>query len=225
MDGLGKQNLGTAATVLAVIGFNVIMLLLLELPLIGYATNPDGTAAAVARLQRLAEPQRRPSRPDRRRRHRDPARSCAGSSTGETGGRPAVAEVRPRDPALSDRPGRRGRAGAVLIIAQAWLLAGHHRRGLRRRKGRRRAQPPVRGAAGRRPGPRDPCLGSRGPGRARLSARQGPAARRAARARRRARARTLRRSDGPARSPCSRRGGSMPSTATSRSTCRNCAWP
>jgi hypothetical protein len=48
MDGLAKQNLGTTATVLAVIGFNIIMLLLLELPLIGYATNPDGTAAAVA---------------------------------------------------------------------------------------------------------------------------------------------------------------------------------
>ncbi len=48
MDGLAKQNLGTAATVLAVIGFNAVMLLLLELPLIGYATNPDGTAAAVA---------------------------------------------------------------------------------------------------------------------------------------------------------------------------------
>jgi uncharacterized membrane protein len=48
MDGLAKQNLGTAATVLAVIGFNVVMLLLLEVPLIGYATNPDGTAAAVA---------------------------------------------------------------------------------------------------------------------------------------------------------------------------------
>jgi hypothetical protein len=48
MDGLSKQNLGTATTVLAVIGFNVVMLLLLELPLVGYATNPDGTAAAVA---------------------------------------------------------------------------------------------------------------------------------------------------------------------------------
>ena len=30
------------------IGFNVVMLLLLELPLIGYAMNPDGTDAAVA---------------------------------------------------------------------------------------------------------------------------------------------------------------------------------
>jgi hypothetical protein len=48
MDALSKQNLGTATTVLAVIGFNVVMLLLLELPLVGYATNPDGTAAAVA---------------------------------------------------------------------------------------------------------------------------------------------------------------------------------
>jgi len=48
MDALSKQNLGTAETVLAVIGFNVIMLLLLELPLVGYATNPDGTATAVA---------------------------------------------------------------------------------------------------------------------------------------------------------------------------------
>jgi hypothetical protein len=48
MDELSKRNLGTAETVLAVIGFNVVMLLLLELPLVGYATNPDGTAAAVA---------------------------------------------------------------------------------------------------------------------------------------------------------------------------------
>ena len=48
MDGLAKQNLGTATTVLGVIGFNVVMLLLLERPLAGYATSPDGTAAAVA---------------------------------------------------------------------------------------------------------------------------------------------------------------------------------
>jgi hypothetical protein len=48
MDGLSKQNLGTVGAVLGVIGFNVIMLLLLEVPLVGYATNPDGTAAAVA---------------------------------------------------------------------------------------------------------------------------------------------------------------------------------
>ena len=37
-------------TVLAVIGFNVVMLILLELPLIGYATKPVQTAAAVTRM-------------------------------------------------------------------------------------------------------------------------------------------------------------------------------
>lgn len=50
MDLLSKQSLGTFATVLTVIAFNVIMLLLLELPLIGYATRPAGTEIAVARL-------------------------------------------------------------------------------------------------------------------------------------------------------------------------------
>ena len=48
MDALSKQNFGPAPTVLAVIGFNIVMLLLLEIPLVGYATNPDGTASAVA---------------------------------------------------------------------------------------------------------------------------------------------------------------------------------
>lgn len=47
---LSKQHAGTAVTVLVVIGFNVVMLLLLELPLLGYATRPVETAAAVARL-------------------------------------------------------------------------------------------------------------------------------------------------------------------------------
>jgi hypothetical protein len=47
---LSKQNTGTVVTVLVVIGFNVVMLILLELPLIGYATKPVQTAAAVARL-------------------------------------------------------------------------------------------------------------------------------------------------------------------------------
>lgn len=50
MDSLSKQNLGTAETVLAVIGFNLIMLALLELPLIGYATRPVWTEATVARF-------------------------------------------------------------------------------------------------------------------------------------------------------------------------------
>jgi hypothetical protein len=50
MDLLSKQHTGTPETVLAVIGFNLIMLLLLELPLLGYATKPEWTAATVARF-------------------------------------------------------------------------------------------------------------------------------------------------------------------------------
>jgi hypothetical protein len=50
MNVLSKQHIGTAAAVLAVIGFNLIMLILLELPLLGYATRPDWTAATVARF-------------------------------------------------------------------------------------------------------------------------------------------------------------------------------
>jgi hypothetical protein len=50
MDLLHKQNAGTAVTVLVVVAFNVIMLVLLELPLIGYATRPEWTAAAVERF-------------------------------------------------------------------------------------------------------------------------------------------------------------------------------
>jgi Sap, sulfolipid-1-addressing protein len=53
MDLLSKQNIGTAATVIAVLGFNVIMLALLELPLIGYLTSPESTAAAVTRFNDL----------------------------------------------------------------------------------------------------------------------------------------------------------------------------
>jgi Sap, sulfolipid-1-addressing protein len=50
MDVLAKQHLATATTVLVVIAFNVIMLILLELPLLGYATRPEWTAAAVGRF-------------------------------------------------------------------------------------------------------------------------------------------------------------------------------
>ena len=50
MDLLHKQELGTAVTVLAVLAFNVIMLILLELPLLGYATRPEWTAAAIQRF-------------------------------------------------------------------------------------------------------------------------------------------------------------------------------
>jgi Sap, sulfolipid-1-addressing protein len=50
MDLLAKQHLATAVTVLVVIAFNLIMLLLLELPLLGYTTRPEWTAAAVGRF-------------------------------------------------------------------------------------------------------------------------------------------------------------------------------
>jgi hypothetical protein len=47
---MGDQNLSTTAAVLAVLGFNVIMLLLLELPLIGYTVKPEWTALTVHRF-------------------------------------------------------------------------------------------------------------------------------------------------------------------------------
>jgi hypothetical protein len=50
MDGLAKQNLSTAVTVLCVIAFNVIMMLLLELPLLGYLFAPERTDDTVARF-------------------------------------------------------------------------------------------------------------------------------------------------------------------------------
>ena len=50
MDLLHKQHLGTAVTVLVVVAFNLVMLVLLELPLLGYATRPEWTADAVQRF-------------------------------------------------------------------------------------------------------------------------------------------------------------------------------
>jgi hypothetical protein len=50
MDLLHKQSIGTAATVLVVLAFNVIMLILLELPLLGYAIRPEWTAATIERF-------------------------------------------------------------------------------------------------------------------------------------------------------------------------------
>ena len=46
-----KQGLGAAGTVLTVLAVNVIMLMLLELPLIGYALAPERTPAAVERFK------------------------------------------------------------------------------------------------------------------------------------------------------------------------------
>jgi Sap-like sulfolipid-1-addressing protein len=42
-----KQRLSTAGTVLSVIGFNLVMLILLELPLLSYTIAPDWTPGAV----------------------------------------------------------------------------------------------------------------------------------------------------------------------------------
>ena len=49
LNQIEKQNLSTTATVAVVIGFNLIMLMLLELPLLGYAIAPDWTPGAVDR--------------------------------------------------------------------------------------------------------------------------------------------------------------------------------
>jgi hypothetical protein len=51
MDRLSKQKTGVVGTVLAVLAFNAIMLVLLELPLIGCATRPQSTAATVQRFR------------------------------------------------------------------------------------------------------------------------------------------------------------------------------
>jgi hypothetical protein len=50
MDTLSKQNIGTTEKVIAVLAFNAIMLLLLEVPLVGYVVKPDSTAGAVERF-------------------------------------------------------------------------------------------------------------------------------------------------------------------------------
>jgi Sap, sulfolipid-1-addressing protein len=52
MDLLHKQHLTTSLTVLSVLAFNVIMLALLEIPLLGYLIKPAGTQAAVAGVSR-----------------------------------------------------------------------------------------------------------------------------------------------------------------------------
>jgi hypothetical protein len=44
---VAKQDLSTVETVLTVVGFNLVMLMLLEIPLVGYALSPAATAARV----------------------------------------------------------------------------------------------------------------------------------------------------------------------------------
>src|SRR4029077_5335816 len=45
-----KQDLSTVATVLTIVGINLIMLMLLEIPLIGYTVSPEGTARTIKRF-------------------------------------------------------------------------------------------------------------------------------------------------------------------------------
>jgi len=50
LNDIAKQDLSNTGVVLSVIGFNLIMLSLLEIPLLGYAFSPDRTSAAVQRF-------------------------------------------------------------------------------------------------------------------------------------------------------------------------------
>ena len=50
LDGIAKQDLSTVAVVFSVIAFNVIMLMLLEIPLLGYTLSPERTSVAVHRF-------------------------------------------------------------------------------------------------------------------------------------------------------------------------------
>ena len=49
LNEIHKHNLSTAETVLAVIGFNLIMMLILEIPILCYAFAPAWTPGAVER--------------------------------------------------------------------------------------------------------------------------------------------------------------------------------
>lgn len=51
MELLRRQQLGVAATVGLVLVFEVIQLLILEVPLVGYFISPDGTDAAIGRFK------------------------------------------------------------------------------------------------------------------------------------------------------------------------------
>ena len=56
MDLLARQHASTLAAVLVVLAWNVIQLLLLEVPIVAYAFAPEGTATAVTGVQELADP-------------------------------------------------------------------------------------------------------------------------------------------------------------------------
>ncbi len=50
MDLLGKQPVSAGVKVLVVLAFNAIALVLLEVPLLGYALRPEWTAATIKRF-------------------------------------------------------------------------------------------------------------------------------------------------------------------------------
>lgn len=54
LDRLTKLNYSTVVTVLIVLGFNLVMLLLLEVPMIAFALAPQGTPAAIDRAKAWA---------------------------------------------------------------------------------------------------------------------------------------------------------------------------
>jgi hypothetical protein len=54
LDRLSKLDYSTVVTVLIVLAFNLVMLILLELPMIGFAVAPDRTSAAIDRAKAWA---------------------------------------------------------------------------------------------------------------------------------------------------------------------------
>ena len=54
LDRISKLHYSTAATVAIVLAFNLVMLLLLELPLIAFAVAPEWTPAAIDRAKAWA---------------------------------------------------------------------------------------------------------------------------------------------------------------------------
>ncbi len=54
LDKVSKLNYSTFVTVVIVVAFNLVMLLLLELPMIAFAVAPEGTPAAIARAKAWA---------------------------------------------------------------------------------------------------------------------------------------------------------------------------
>ena len=67
---LDKLNYRTLVTILVILGFNSMLLILLEIPLVGYVFAPERTVVAVQNFQSLAQQERPQGRDLRRRRAR-----------------------------------------------------------------------------------------------------------------------------------------------------------